>query len=103
MLVLAGSILATMKILGVTLIAAALVIPPAIARMLTTSFSRMLWMSAAIGAACGFVGHEPQLPPRRPVGADDRARRGDSVRRRVHRDGPPRAVARHARAAAGAD
>jgi manganese/iron transport system permease protein/iron/zinc/copper transport system permease protein len=56
MLVLAGSILATMKILGVTLIAAALVIPPAIARMLTNSFSRMLWMSATIGAACGFVG-----------------------------------------------
>ena len=56
MLVLAGSILATMKILGVTLIAAALVIPPAVARMLTTSFSRMLWMSSAIGAGCGFVG-----------------------------------------------
>ena len=56
MLVLAGSILATMKILGVTLIAAALVIPPAVARMLTSSFSRMLWMSTAIGAFCGFVG-----------------------------------------------
>ncbi|MEY2516866.1 MAG: manganese transport system permease protein [bacterium] len=56
MLVLAGSILATMKILGVTLIAAALVIPPAVARMLTTSFSRMLWMSSAIGAVCGFAG-----------------------------------------------
>jgi manganese/iron transport system permease protein/iron/zinc/copper transport system permease protein len=24
--------------------------------MLTSSFSRMLWMSAAIGALCGFVG-----------------------------------------------
>ena len=56
MLVLAGSILATMKILGVTLIAAALVIPPSVARMLTNSFSRMLWMSATIGALCGFAG-----------------------------------------------
>jgi len=56
MLVLAGSILATMKILGVTLIAAALVIPPATARMMTTSFDRMLWLSSLIGAACGFVG-----------------------------------------------
>jgi manganese/iron transport system permease protein/iron/zinc/copper transport system permease protein len=56
MLVLAGSILATMKILGVTLIAAALVIPAAVARMLTNSFSRMLWMASAIGAFCGFVG-----------------------------------------------
>ena len=42
MLVLAGCILATMKILGVTRIAAALVTPPAITRMLTNSFSRML-------------------------------------------------------------
>jgi manganese/iron transport system permease protein/iron/zinc/copper transport system permease protein len=24
--------------------------------MLTTSFSRMLWMSSAIGAVCGFAG-----------------------------------------------
>ncbi|MGH2839759.1 MAG: metal ABC transporter permease [Solirubrobacteraceae bacterium] len=56
MVVLAGSILATMQVLGVTLVAAALVIPAAIARMLTNAFSRMLWMSAAIGASCGFVG-----------------------------------------------
>ena len=35
MVVLAGSILATMQVLGVTLIAAALVIPAAVARMLT--------------------------------------------------------------------
>ena len=32
------------------------VIPPVIARMLTDSFHRMLWLSIAIGAACGFVG-----------------------------------------------
>ena len=50
------SILATMKILGVTLIAASLVIPATVARMLTNSFSRMLWMSSAIGAFSGFVG-----------------------------------------------
>jgi manganese/iron transport system permease protein/iron/zinc/copper transport system permease protein len=54
--VLAASIIATMRILGVTLIAAALVIPPAIARMLTDSFSRMLVISSAIGAITGFVG-----------------------------------------------
>ncbi|MGI8594690.1 MAG: metal ABC transporter permease [Solirubrobacteraceae bacterium] len=56
MLVLAGSILATMQVLGVTLIAAALVIPATVARMLTNSFSRMLWMAATIGVVCGFVG-----------------------------------------------
>jgi len=54
--VLAASILATMQVLGVTLIAATLVIPATVARMLTDSFSRMLWLATGIGAACGFVG-----------------------------------------------
>ena len=56
MLVLALAIVATMQVLGVTLIAATLVIPPTVARMLTNSFSRMLVLSTAIGATCGFVG-----------------------------------------------
>lgn len=56
MLVLAMSILATMQVLGVTLIAATLVIPPTVARMVTHSFARMLSLSTAIGATCGFVG-----------------------------------------------
>jgi ABC-type Mn2+/Zn2+ transport system permease subunit len=56
MLVLTASILATMQVLGVTLIAATLVIPPTVARMLTNRFSRMLWLSTLIGALCGFVG-----------------------------------------------
>jgi ABC-type Mn2+/Zn2+ transport system permease subunit len=54
--VLAASILATMQVLGVTLIAATLVIPATVARMLTDSFSRMLWLATGIGAACGFIG-----------------------------------------------
>ena len=45
-----------MQVLGVTLIAATLVIPAVVARMLTNSFSRMLWLSTVIGAVCGFVG-----------------------------------------------
>lgn len=56
MAVLAGSILATMNVLGVTLVAATLVIPAVVARMLTDSFARMLWLSTVIGAVCGFVG-----------------------------------------------
>lgn len=56
MVVLACSILATMKVLGVTLIAATLVIPATVARMLTNSFSRMLPLATIIGALCGFVG-----------------------------------------------
>ena len=56
MAVLAVSILASMKVLGVVLVAAALVIPAVVARMLTDSFARMLWLSSGTGAACGFAG-----------------------------------------------
>jgi ABC-type Mn2+/Zn2+ transport system permease subunit len=56
MLLLSVSILATMKVLGVVLIAAILVIPAVVARMLTDSFARMLWLSTLLGALCGFVG-----------------------------------------------
>jgi len=56
MLLLSFAILASMKVLGVTLIAAAIVVPPVVARMLTNSFSKMLWLSTVIGGLCGFVG-----------------------------------------------
>lgn len=56
MVVLAVSILATMQVLGVTLIAASLIIPATVARMLTNSFGAMLGLATAIGAATGFVG-----------------------------------------------
>lgn len=56
MLVLSVSILATLQIIGVTLVAAILVIPAVVARMLSDSFSRMLWISTGIGATAGLVG-----------------------------------------------
>ena len=56
MLVLSVSILATLKIIGVTLVAATLVIPAVVVRMLTDSFSRMLWGSTLLGGAAGAVG-----------------------------------------------
>lgn len=56
MVVLAVSILATTKVMGVVLVAATLVIPATTARMLTNSFARMLGWSTGLGAACGFVG-----------------------------------------------
>ncbi len=56
MLVLAATILATMQVLGVTLIAATIVIPATTARMLTDSFRRLLPLAGAIGASTGFVG-----------------------------------------------
>ncbi|MGI8755287.1 MAG: metal ABC transporter permease [Acidimicrobiales bacterium] len=56
MLLLCASILASMKVLGVTLIAAALVVPAVVARMLTDSFAKMLWLSSLIGGLAGLVG-----------------------------------------------
>ncbi len=56
MLLLSFAILASMKVLGVTLIAAALVVPAVTARMLTNSFARMLWLSSLIGALSGLTG-----------------------------------------------
>ncbi|NUT34784.1 MAG: metal ABC transporter permease [Hamadaea sp.] len=56
MLVLSLSILATLTVIGVTLVAATLVIPAVVARMLTNRFSKMLVLSTVIGAVCGFTG-----------------------------------------------
>jgi manganese/iron transport system permease protein/iron/zinc/copper transport system permease protein len=56
MVVLAATILATMQVLGVTLVAASVVIPAVVARMLTDSFARMLILATGIGAACAAVG-----------------------------------------------
>jgi ABC-type Mn2+/Zn2+ transport system permease subunit len=56
MVVLSLAILATLTVIGVTLVAAMLVIPAVVARMLTDSFSKMLALSTVIGTACGAVG-----------------------------------------------
>ena len=53
---LTATIAATMSVIGVTMIAAMLVIPPVIGRLLTDSFSKMLWISVGTGTFCGFVG-----------------------------------------------
>lgn len=45
-----------MNVLGVTLIAAMLVVPPVVGRLLTDSFAKMLGISVAVGTVCGFVG-----------------------------------------------
>jgi len=55
-LILAAAIIATMRILGVTLIAAAIVTPAVVARLTSDSFGRMLGLSVLIGALCGFGG-----------------------------------------------
>lgn len=54
--VLAATVIASLQVLGVTLIAAALVIPPVTARLLTDSFTRMFAISTVVGAAGGGLG-----------------------------------------------
>jgi ABC-type Mn2+/Zn2+ transport system permease subunit len=55
-LILAGTIVVSMQVMGVTLIAAAIVIPPSAARLLTNDFVKLTAYSVVIGALCGFVG-----------------------------------------------
>jgi manganese/iron transport system permease protein/iron/zinc/copper transport system permease protein len=55
-LVLAATIIASIRILGVTLIAASLVIPPVTARLLTDRFARMLAISTVLGAVLAGAG-----------------------------------------------
>lgn len=54
--ILALAVLASVQILGVTLIAAALVIPAATARLLTQSFAVMLGLSTALGGLSAVLG-----------------------------------------------
>ncbi len=55
-LALAATIVVSMNVVGVTLIAAAIVVPPVIARLLTDSFARVLVISTGVGALTGFCG-----------------------------------------------
>jgi manganese/iron transport system permease protein/iron/zinc/copper transport system permease protein len=55
-LLLAVTVLASTQILGVTLVAAAMVIPPVIARYLTRKFQTLLVISPLLGALCGAMG-----------------------------------------------
>lgn len=55
-LILAAAIIVSMQTLGVTLIAAALVIPPITARLLTDNFGKMMLVSALVGALCAAAG-----------------------------------------------
>ena len=55
-LLLAGTIVVSMQVLGVTMIAAAVVIPPIVARLLTNSFRTMTLLSTGIGIMCSVLG-----------------------------------------------
>ena len=55
-LILAAVIIVSMQIMGVTLIAAALVIPASAARLLTHRFDLLLWLASLIGAGVSVLG-----------------------------------------------
>ncbi|MEA2623311.1 MAG: manganese/iron transport system permease protein [Chloroflexota bacterium] len=55
-LAMAATIVASINVVGVTLIAATLVIPSTTARLLTDSFGRMIVISTVIGACAGVLG-----------------------------------------------
>jgi len=55
-LAMAATIVASINVVGVTLIAATLVIPATSARILTDSFGRMIVLSTVIGTTAGIVG-----------------------------------------------
>jgi manganese/iron transport system permease protein len=55
-LILAVTVVATMQLLGVTLIAAIIVVPAIVGRLVTDSFGKMLIVSTIVGALCSVVG-----------------------------------------------
>ncbi|HXH10850.1 MAG TPA: metal ABC transporter permease [Alphaproteobacteria bacterium] len=55
-LILAAVIIVSMQVMGVTLIAAALVIPASASRLLTHRFGSLLWLASGLGAVMGAGG-----------------------------------------------
>jgi len=55
-LILAGVIIVSMQVMGVTLIAAALVVPASAARLLTDRFGLLLWLASSFGAGVSVLG-----------------------------------------------
>jgi ABC-type Mn2+/Zn2+ transport system permease subunit len=55
-LILAATVIASMQILGVTMIAAIIVVPAVTARLLTDSFARMLALATVLGTVSGMAG-----------------------------------------------
>jgi ABC-type Mn2+/Zn2+ transport system permease subunit len=55
-LILAAVIIVSMQVMGVTLIAAALVMPASAARLLTDRFGPLLWLASTLGAGVSVLG-----------------------------------------------
>ncbi len=55
-LILASVIIVSMQVMGVTMIAAGIIMPAVTARVLTDSFNKMVFLSVLIGTLCGSLG-----------------------------------------------
>ncbi len=55
-LILASVIIVSMQVMGVTMIAAGIIMPAVTARVLTDSFNKMVFLSTLIGTLCGILG-----------------------------------------------
>ncbi len=55
-LILASVIIVSMQVMGVTMIAAGIIMPAVTARVLTDSFNKMVFLSILIGTLCGTLG-----------------------------------------------
>ena len=82
-IMLTATIAATMSVIGVTMIAAMLVIPPVIGRLLTDSFSKMLWMLGRVGDVLRVRRRVRVVLPELVVGRDGRAHGRRALRVRV--------------------
>ena len=102
-LILAATVIASIRIMGVTLIAASLVIPPVIARLLSDRFAVMLVLSAVIGRLLGIRRALHQLLRRHRLRGEHRALLGralchrDALRERARMDSHRPAGTRDAR------
>jgi manganese/zinc/iron transport system permease protein len=73
-----------LKVVGLVLIVALLIIPPVAARFWTDQVGRMIWISGAIGGGVRDMSARRSRPPRRtfrPVRSSSSSRRPSSLRR----------------------
>src|SRR5258708_18981971 len=86
---LSPAIIVSMQVIGVTLIAAAIVIPPITARLLTDRIDRMILLSVAVAHVTGLLGLYPtshvHTPSRPPV----RLTHAAALLIALHRNAPP--------------
>ena len=80
---LTATIAATMNVIGVTMIAAMLVIPPVIGRLLTDSFGKMLWISVGCRDALRVRGRVRVVLPQLVLRWNGGPGRGGVVRHRL--------------------